>query len=166
MASRGAIATIHSDALKRVEAATAAIAGRLGIAVPPPVPHAKQPELREAWELARQAGFLEAIDHAISGMAASGDAPAGYEALTVALLRERLTEREIEVPSGAKKADLVALLEADDARTVEESDAGDEPPAGDSAPEDGEPGEEPDDAPPTGPTGPDGVTGSTGADTP
>lgn len=47
----------------------------------------------------------------------SGDAggEAGYEVLTVDELRLQAAERGIDVPGGAKKADLVALLEDDDA---------------------------------------------------
>lgn len=39
-----------------------------------------------------------------------------YQAMTVPRLRKELSAREIEIPSGAtKKADLIALLEEDDA---------------------------------------------------
>lgn len=46
----------------------------------------------------------------------SGDEAAGYEALTVAQLREEADKRSLDVPSSAKKADLVAALEASDAQ--------------------------------------------------
>lgn len=67
MASRGAIAGIQADALKRVEAATAEIVAHLGITEPPAAPHARQSDLREAYELERQAALLEQI---AAGMAA------------------------------------------------------------------------------------------------
>lgn len=43
-------------------------------------------------------------------------APASYDDMTVPVLREELASRGIESPSGAKKADLVELLKADDER--------------------------------------------------
>ena len=40
--------------------------------------------------------------------------PTGYWAESVKVLTEMLKTRSIDIPKGAKKADLVALLEADD----------------------------------------------------
>lgn len=91
MASRGMIAGIQAEALKRVEAATAEIVALLGITVPPAAPHARQPELREAYELERQADLLEKI------AAATG---AGNEALQarIAQLEIFITDSKLEVP--------------------------------------------------------------------
>lgn len=62
MASRQAIAELDQAARLRIAAAMTTLRDRLGVAAPPPpVEHAKQPELRAAWELERWAALLEAI---------------------------------------------------------------------------------------------------------
>jgi hypothetical protein len=52
--------------------------------------------------------------------AESSDAAGGYDEMTVPMLREECERRELDAASDARKADLVAMLEADDA-----SDGGD-----------------------------------------
>ena len=107
MASRGMIAGIQADALKRVEAATAEIVALLGITVPPAAPFARQPELREAYELERQADLLEQI------AAATGDGNA-VQAARITQLETFITDRKLEVPEAP------AVEEEPDADTSED----------------------------------------------
>lgn len=82
-----------------------------------------------------------AAEAAAADAAAEAAEGSGYEAMTVAQLRELADKRGLEVPSGAKKAELVAAhVEADAAPSPDEAPAGEpsspEPsPAADAAPE-------------------------------
>lgn len=145
MASRGAIAGIQAEALKRVEAATAAIVEQLGITAPRAAPHARQPELREAWELERQADLLEQI-------AASTEqrTSAANEALLarVAQLETFIVENDLDVPDApiAEQEPDATTPEGDQDSEGEPSDAAD-PGHGDDAPVAGPPADATGDAP-------------------
>lgn len=73
------------------------------------------PERLDAINSTRYGRLIEPI---ANGASERGSAPerADYAELTVAELRAALAERGVEVPYKARKADMVALLEAEDAR--------------------------------------------------
>lgn len=108
---------------KRLEAVITALGEKLGVPVPEPPRPSRDRELQPIIELERFADFGESVLAAIKGDGSEAPAPesAGYADLTVAELRDLLQEREIEVPSDARKADLIAALEQADADEDEAS---------------------------------------------
>lgn len=73
------------------------------------------PERLSAINSTRYGTLIEPI---ADGALESDSAPeaADYAELTVAELRAALAERGVEVPYKARKADMIAMMEADDAR--------------------------------------------------
>jgi hypothetical protein len=102
-----------------------ALSARLDVPMPPAAPRSFDPELQPILETERQIAFLDGLLASLTGLAHDKQAPAGYDALTVAQLTEDLMARGIEIPRGARKPDLVALLEADDAAPEDGADEAD-----------------------------------------
>ena len=126
MASAGSRARRNQEARQRLNAALAAISKRLDIPAPGPSRRTKDPALQPIVEIERFARFAEAVEARLAALAAGDAAPGGYESWTVAMLREEIARRGLDVPSGAVKADLVAILEADDETPDEGPDEDDE----------------------------------------
>lgn len=122
MASLAARAVRNQAARARLDAALAALSKRLGVPVPDEPRRMRDAELQPIVEVERFADFAEAVLEAVERLAMEGEPPAGYAALTVPMLRAEAKERDLEVPRGATKDDLVAALEADDAAKAEASD--------------------------------------------
>ena len=120
MASAGARAARNREVRQRLDAALSRIGKRLDIAIPPAPRRAKDPLLQPILELERFALFAERVEGALGDHANEGEAPGGYDSLTVAMLREEIARRGLNAPSGAVKADLVAILEEADAAPNEE----------------------------------------------
>lgn len=116
MATHVARVARNHEVRTRLTATLAAIAERLDIEVPPEPRRMKDADLQPIVELERFAAFADAVLAAIDPDAAAAEAEAktGYEAMTVAELREMLDERNLEIPASARKADLIAALDADD----------------------------------------------------
>ncbi len=74
MATRGAIATMESEAQKRIETVSATLAERFGIDVPA-VPFERKPEMRTLRQLETSAMFLESIHGATGGTTAKAGSP-------------------------------------------------------------------------------------------
>lgn len=67
-----------------------------------------------AWLLGNAGDEISEETAARLGLAGSVDEPAGYDAMKVPELRDLAAERGVDVPKDARKADLVAALEASD----------------------------------------------------
>jgi hypothetical protein len=115
MASAGARAARNREVRQRLDATLARIGKRLDVTFPPEPRRAKDPALQPILELERFADSIELIEVALGERANEGEAPGGYDTWTVAMLREEIATRELEAPSGARKADLVMVLEQTDA---------------------------------------------------
>lgn len=116
MASTAARAGRNRAARDRLDAAVQTIGLRLGVEPPAPSRRMHDSGLQPIVEIEWMADYLEAVLRAIP----AGEAvqPA-YGAATVAELRAEADRRGLTVPTGARKDDIVALLEeadADDAR--------------------------------------------------
>ncbi len=138
MATARAKELMVQEAQGRLDAATSAIAKRVGVTLPAPSEVSRDAEYTRAAELVRLADILESVLEAVEQLAMEGEPPAGYAALTVPMLRAEAKERDLEVPRGATKDDLVAALEADDAAKAEASDDA-EPSSADEPADDAEP---------------------------
>lgn len=84
----------------------------------------RDPEVKALARLEHTASLLEACVDRIDELKAAGEVPGGYDTLTVAMLREEAARRSLDVPARAKKAELIAALEADDAGESVEPEGG------------------------------------------
>jgi len=101
MASLAARAVRNQAARERLAAALAALSKRLDIPVPAESKRMHDAELQPIVEVERFADFAESVLEAIEHLAAEGEAPAGYEALTVKMLRAEAKERDLDIPANA-----------------------------------------------------------------
>lgn len=115
MASIGARAARNREVRQRLDAALARISKRLDVTFPPEPRRAKDPALQPIRELERFADAVEIIETALGERASEGEAPGGYDALTMAMLRDEIARRELDTGGARTKAELVAVLEAADA---------------------------------------------------
>lgn len=92
MASPGAIAKRRAEALARLEAAVARLAGEYGAELPPPVRAVAQQDLRQVMEVERICALIEGILGAADERVAAGTGGVDPAALdgTVAEVREYL----------------------------------------------------------------------------
>lgn len=115
MATLAARAKRNADARIRLDATLDRIKRRLDIEMPDaPASRPMDVDLVPIMEIERFADFAERIDWALAGMAASDETPPGYEVMTVTMLRDELKRRHVDIPTGSKKEDLIALLEEND----------------------------------------------------
>lgn len=125
MASQAARAARNLEARRRLERNLETLARRLGVKLPPrPDRRMRDPGLEPIIQIEWFADVIEAVDDTVEQLAISDQAPEGYEALTMPMLRQEIENRGID-GKGTKKADLIAILEADDeqkARALESSD--------------------------------------------
>lgn len=115
MASLGARAARNREVRQRLDAALDRIGKRLGVTFPPEPRRAKDPALQPIRELERFATSVEIIETALGDLASEGEAPGGYDALTMAMLREEIARRDLDTGGARTKAELAAILEAADA---------------------------------------------------
>jgi hypothetical protein len=96
---------------------------RLGIEMPEkPSGRQRDPGLEPVVETEWFADVLDVIDDTLAQMAMDGLIPAGYQALTVPQLRQEIANRGID-EKATRKDDLIAILEADDAKQETDDDA-------------------------------------------
>lgn len=138
MASLAARAVRNQAARARLDAALAALSKRLDVPVPDEPRRMRDADLQPIVEVERFADFAEAVLEAVERLAVEGEPPAGYEALTVKMLRAEARERNLDIPANATKDDLVALLEEDDATKAGEAEPEEELEVGESS-DDAEP---------------------------
>src|SRR5688500_19206798 len=99
MASVGARAARNREVRQRLGAALSRIGRRLGIEIPPEPGRAKDPGLQPILELERFADFSERVEGALGAFAEEGEAPGGYDAFTVPMLRAEIKARELKAPA-------------------------------------------------------------------
>jgi hypothetical protein len=115
MATLAARVQRNAEARARLDATLDRIKRRLDIEMPDaPATRPMDADLAPIMEIERFAEFAERIDWALAGMAASDETPPGYEVMTVTMLRDELKRRHVDIPTGSKKEDLIALLEEND----------------------------------------------------
>jgi hypothetical protein len=134
MATLAARAIRGAQARDALSAKLGELGKRLDVTLPAEPPRSPDPDLQPILVTEWQVAVLDALVTAVAGLASSGEAPAGYDALTVTMLREEIARRGID-RKASKKADLIAILEESDAAPEGEQPDGDES-------EDEEPGAE------------------------
>jgi hypothetical protein len=120
MASRGAIAAMTDGAIKRIQASAARLGEHTGVQpVTLETRRYGDPDYERAQLLERIATWIEQItDATVNAPEDEPPGSEGYDAFTIAQLKDMAQERGIDLQGATRKGDIIAALELADEESV------------------------------------------------